>query len=181
MKVIKTVNQLRKAIAEGRRYFRICLRFGLYSRKTITLTEGGRFHIVNQFDGSEQRLSVDELFTKTNIGEAMRHGAFVAESPEEGRKISFETRHFGMLSVVTSTYRDGNALAVELVRMHGEPFTVLSVNMPERAHLLAAGEFFAKTWGENEDIAEDALDSGIFRDTGRTSGETVNAPIWAMK
>jgi hypothetical protein len=82
MKVIKNTSQLRKAIAHGRQHFRVCLRFGLFSRKTITLTDDGRFHIVKHFDGSEQRLSADELFTTSNIGEAMHFGAFVAESPD---------------------------------------------------------------------------------------------------
>ena len=91
------------------------------------------------------------------------------------------TRSFGTLHVITGAYRHDGRLAVELVHEDGEPVATLSVNMPESAHLLGEGEFFAKTWSENEEIAEDALASGIFRDTGRTSGDLVNASIWTFK
>ncbi len=53
--------------------------------------------------------------------------------------------------------------------------------MTKCSQLLGDGEFFAKTWSENEEIAADALASGIFRDTGRTSGDIVNAPIWTFR
>jgi hypothetical protein len=95
--------------------------------------------------------------------------------------ISFDTRFYGRASVVTDAYHVGGKLSVELVADDGEPIATLSVNMPDCSQLLSSGEFFAKTWSENEDIAEDALASGIFRDTGRTSGGIVNAPIWTFK
>ena len=98
----------------------------------------------------------------------------------ERKVLSFSTRSFGTLHVITSAYRHGGRLAVELVHEDGEPVATLSVNMPECAHLLGQHEFFAKTWSENEEIVEDALASGIFRDTGRTSGEIVNARIWTF-
>lgn len=93
---------------------------------------------------------------------------------------SFSTRHFGMATVTTSTYANGGRLAVELVDENGESITVLSVNIPESAHLLGENEFFVKTWSENEALAEDALASGIFRDTGRTSDEFLKARIWTF-
>ena len=95
--------------------------------------------------------------------------------------VSFSTRHFGTATVTTSTYQNGNAIAVELVDQTGEPMAVLSVNIPNSAHLLGKGEFFAKTWSENEAITKDALASGIFRDTGRRNDGDVEAPIWAFK
>jgi hypothetical protein len=95
--------------------------------------------------------------------------------------LSFSTRLFGTANVITDAYRNGGRLAVEIVDDNGEAITTLSVNMPECSHLLGDGEFFAKTWSENHDIAEDALASGIFRDTGRTSGDIVNAQIWTFR
>jgi len=94
--------------------------------------------------------------------------------------LTFKTRLFGTAHVVTGTYRNGG-LAVELVDDSGEPIATLSVNMPEGAHLLGENEFFAKTWSENGAIAEEALASGHFLDTGRTSGDVVNASIWTFK
>jgi hypothetical protein len=81
MKPIKNASELRTAIAEGRYRFRICLIFGLFSRKTITLADDGRFDVFSHFGGSFKRLTEAELFTKSNIGEAMRQGAFGAEVP----------------------------------------------------------------------------------------------------
>jgi hypothetical protein len=92
--------------------------------------------------------------------------------------LSFSTRLFDTANVITDAYRNGGRLAVELVDDNGESITMLSVNMPEFSHLLGDGEFFAKTWSENQDIAKDSLASGIFRDTGRMSGDIVNAKIW---
>ncbi len=99
---------------------------------------------------------------------------------EDIPKLSFSTRHFGTANVVTSAYQDGGALAVELVDGVGESIATLSVNIPESSHLLGEKEFFVKTWSENEEIAEDALASGIFRDTGRTSDGFLKAKIWTM-
>jgi hypothetical protein len=41
------------------------------------------------------------------------------------------------------------------------------VNLPEHAARLGAGEFFVKTWSENEGLIAPALVSGCFVDTGR--------------
>ena len=95
--------------------------------------------------------------------------------------LSFNSRSFGKVNVITNTYRHGGKLSVELVADSGEEIAVLSVNMPERSPLLGDGEFFAKTWSENEEIAADALFSGIFRNTGRTSEDIVNAQIWTFR
>jgi hypothetical protein len=94
--------------------------------------------------------------------------------------LSFNTRLCGTANVVTNTYQHGGKLSVELVADDGEEIAMLSVNMPECSHLLSDGEFFAKTWSENETIAEDALASGIFRDTKRKSGDMLNAPTQNM-
>ena len=95
--------------------------------------------------------------------------------------LTFKSRLFGTAHIVTGTYRSEGRLAVEIVDAHGESIATLSVNMPEHAHLLGKNEFFAKTWSENQEIAEEALASGHFLDTGRTSGDVVNASIWTLK
>ena len=95
--------------------------------------------------------------------------------------LSFTSRSFGKVNVITGAYQHGGKLAVELVADSGEDIATLSVNMTKCSQLLGDGEFFAKTWSENEEIATDALASGIFRDTGRTSGDIVNAPIWTFR
>ena len=77
MKPIKNTRELRRAIAEGHEEFRLSLRSGLFSRKTITLS-GNRFHIVNHIDGSEQALTGRQLYTLSNLGRAMQMGAFSA-------------------------------------------------------------------------------------------------------
>jgi hypothetical protein len=82
MKQIKNVKALQQSLAAGQRRFRILLNGGIYSRKTITASSGGRFHIVNHIDESVQRLTGRQLYTRSNIGEAMRKGAFVAETSE---------------------------------------------------------------------------------------------------
>jgi hypothetical protein len=99
---------------------------------------------------------------------------------EDAPQLRFSTRHFGTANIVTSTYQDGGKMAVELVDDDGESIAVLSVNIPESSHLLGEKEFFAKTWSENEEIAEDALASGIFRDSGRTNDGFLKAKIWTF-
>jgi len=50
---------------------------GLYSRKTMRLLSDGRFRVVNHIDESVQRLTGRQLYTESNIGRAMKQGAFV--------------------------------------------------------------------------------------------------------
>lgn len=107
-----------------------------------------------------------------------------ADRPERNG-LSFLTRSFGRAEVKTGRYQSNGALAVELVDENGESIAMLSANFPESAHLLGKNEFFAKTWSENEEIAEDALASGIFKDTGRKSSygfmsSLVDASIWTF-
>lgn len=78
MHPIRNPRQLREAIAKGHHEFRILLQYGLYSAKTIHLSADGRFTVVNHIDGTKQRLTVKQLYTESNIGEAMEHSAFVA-------------------------------------------------------------------------------------------------------
>lgn len=101
-------------------------------------------------------------------------------STTKSEKLSFATRSFGRATVEISSYQKGGGLAVRLIDQDNEPLIVLSVNIPESVHLLGKNEFFAKTWSENEELAEDALASGIFSATGRGSGGFLNAAIWKL-
>lgn len=65
-------------------------------------------------------------------------------------------------------YRDNNALAVELITTNGEPFAMISVNMPESAQL-AEDEFFLKDWSENEPVAKSLIDMGAIIPTGKSA------------
>jgi hypothetical protein len=77
---IRNPKELRQAIAEGCYEFRLLLMGGAcFSRKHITTDDRGRFHIFNYIDDSEQELTARELYTQSNIGEAMQKGAFVRE------------------------------------------------------------------------------------------------------
>ena len=58
-----------------------------------------------------------------------------------------------------------NRTAYQLISEYGEPFMKLTVNIPEEK--LEPGEFFVKTWAENEPYIADILGSGIFTDTGK--------------
>ncbi len=102
------------------------------------------------------------------------------ELAEDSEELAFSTRHFGTATVARSSYSESGDLAVTLFNDDDEELAVLSVNLPESSHLLGENEFFAKTWSENEEIAEDALASGIFRDTGRTSDDFLKAKIWTF-
>ena len=103
-------------------------------------------------------------------------------TPDSGKQkqLSFKTRNFGTVYIVPCGYVDSGCPAIQLLDNNDDLIAVLSVNLPNCAGLLFEGEFFARTWNDNEEIAEDALASGLFRDTGRTSVETVNAQIWKL-
>ena len=77
---VSSVSHLRRLIKSGRNEFFLLLSGGLVvSRKTVRLQKDGRFAIVNHIDDTKQVLTEVELFTASNIGEAITKGAFVAE------------------------------------------------------------------------------------------------------
>lgn len=94
----------------------------------------------------------------------------------------FNTRDFGYVQILELAYRDGN-LAVQLVSVEdGEDIATLSVNMPDYVHHLGPGEFFPKTYSENERLAQDALASGAFIDTGKRINTPIGRlPIWRCR
>jgi hypothetical protein len=77
-------------------------------------------------------------------------------------------------------YRSGKAIAIMGTTLDGEPFSVLTVNMP--GYHLGENEIIVKTWSENEQFAIAARESGYFEQTGRTVPTGyVEASIWKIK
>jgi hypothetical protein len=74
---IRSVTNLRKAVREGHTDFFILLNFGLRSSKNITQMHK-RYSVLSEIDGRMGSYTAKQLVNarKTNIGEAMRHGAF---------------------------------------------------------------------------------------------------------
>jgi len=94
--------------------------------------------------------------------------------------MEFKTTSFGVAHVKTAQYADGN-LAVLLEDEFGSPLSKLSVNMPDSAYLLNENQFFAKTYSENEELAQDALASGLFRQTNTVvKNGWVTCPVWEI-
>jgi hypothetical protein len=76
MRYIKNVADLRRALANGQREFKLHLRSNLISSKYITPCADGRFQVVNCCDDSVKTLTGRELYTRSNVGKAMRLKAF---------------------------------------------------------------------------------------------------------
>lgn len=78
-KKIKDIKEL-KELAKNKLYCCILLNFGLKSSKEIVYVESsGKFYIFNNIDDSTERLTEQELWTKSNIGKALDRGALVIE------------------------------------------------------------------------------------------------------
>ena len=78
MKVVKDIEHLKKMIEEGTHDFFIQLNFGFRSSKMIDYSpETDKFYIVNEIDGTKQRLNSRNLFNQryTNIGYAITMGS----------------------------------------------------------------------------------------------------------
>lgn len=76
---VKSVSHLETLIHAGKSDYYILLNYNLISRKKVGRTKNGRFRIYNWIDGTEQIHTESELFSESNIGEAIRKGAFIAE------------------------------------------------------------------------------------------------------
>jgi hypothetical protein len=89
---------------------------------------------------------------------------------------------FGEARIETTKYQLGG-LAVFLIDNHnGEPIATLSTCIPDHVHKLEEGEFFVKNWSENETLAQEAFESGLFIDTGKSAATGyVVAPVWKFK
>lgn len=93
-------------------------------------------------------------------------------------KTTFDGPYGEKLSVQLSNYQNGHP-RVQLWGKDG-PAGTLSVTTDKPVDL-AQGEFLAKTWSENEEIAACALKSGLFVDTGlRLPMGYVEAQVWRI-
>lgn len=84
------------------------------------------------------------------LGKAMEIGTITAYGEE--------------LRLVLGRYQNLRA-AIRLESLLGDPWGVLTVNLPEVP--LGKGELLVKTYGENEPLRAPALASGLFQDTER--------------
>ncbi len=89
---------------------------------------------------------------------------------------------YGKATLNATRYPKGKSICIQLTSEEGEPFGVLSVNLPEHNNRIErACEFFVKTWCENAPLIEPMLSSKLFVDTGRrVETEFVSASIWAI-
>lgn len=95
---------------------------------------------------------------------------------------TYMSRYGNQIQVVKTTYADGNTAVLLVQAEDGEEFATLSVNLPRYAHQLRAGEFFAKTYSESAEIAQEALDAGVVRDTGaRVETPLGPTPVWRCR
>jgi hypothetical protein len=102
---------------------------------------------------------------------------------------TFKSKRWGGVLVLAGKYGAvSGPTAIVLQTDNGEPLTTLSVNMyrPECSHDssdLPADCFYVKQWGGNEDLAQEALASGIFKqrdDMPEASSGFVTAPVWQI-
>lgn len=88
-KKITSVKHLKRLSHERRLECAIVLSYGLLSVKQIRWNSGrNRFSILNCIDGSRQYLTEKEITCKeeTNIGEAIRKGAFIIRSNRRSKQ-----------------------------------------------------------------------------------------------
>jgi hypothetical protein len=76
---VESVDEL-KRLCMKRTTFYLALNYGLISRKTI-YWDGRFFHIHNHIDESRQKLTEAQLFTESNIGEAIEKKALIKNTP----------------------------------------------------------------------------------------------------
>jgi hypothetical protein len=99
---------------------------------------------------------------------------------------SVRLKQFGQCDIVRGIYGN-DALAIFLEgtgdgNMKGERICSLSVNIPPYSETLADGQFFAKTYHENSEIAKQCMETGLFEEVGLTfpSGH-ISVPLWKLK
>lgn len=102
---------------------------------------------------------------------------------------TFNSKRWGSVNVLRATYGgpDGPT-AVVLQCEDGEPLATLSVNMyrpdcSQDSSELPADCFFVKQWSENEELAVEAMASGLFaerNDLPSARSGFVVAPAWQI-
>ncbi len=102
---------------------------------------------------------------------------------------TFQSKRWGKVIVQTGNYGSASGpLAVVLLLEDGEPLANLSVNMytpqcSRDSRDLPAGCFYAKDYGGQDEIAQEALESGMFKerdDLPEASSGFVMAPVWEL-
>lgn len=101
---------------------------------------------------------------------------------------TFTSKRWGKVRVLRASYGANGPMAIVLQMADGEPLATLSVNMyrPECSHDSAALPqdcFYVKQWSENEQIATEALASGLFKqrnDLPVAASGYVTAPVWQI-
>ena len=99
------------------------------------------------------------------------------KTADEGTMKRFRSRRWGLVEIQEAQYFEpADRIAIQL-RAGGEPLAILTINLPDEP--LNPSEMFVKTWSENAEIAAEALESGLFVDTGkRVPTGFVEAQIW---
>ena len=81
---------------------------------------------------------------------------------------------------VTKNYPNGRLALQVVTAQYGEPFGVLSVNVPDVN--VPDGCIAVKNYSENEPLAAAAYETGLFEDTGvKAQTGFVSVPIWRIK
>lgn len=95
---------------------------------------------------------------------------------------TFGSKKWGDVTVIQDEYLYDQTLAISLVLADGEPLATLSIHLDGSSEL-PKDHFYAKVWSENEEIAEEALASGLFEKTELPSAVSgfVVAPVWRIK
>jgi len=102
---------------------------------------------------------------------------------------SFVSARWGRVVVWRATYGAADGpVAVVLRRANDEPLATLSVNMytpdcSRDSRDLPPDCFYVKGWSENESLAAEALESGLFKvrnDLPAAHAGFVTAPVWEI-
>ena len=102
---------------------------------------------------------------------------------------TFQSARWGKVTALRGNYAGPKGpLAIVLQTATGEPLATLSVNMyrPGCSHDssdLPAGCFYVKDYGGHEELAAEALSSGLFKarpDLPEASSGFVSAPAWEL-
>jgi hypothetical protein len=102
---------------------------------------------------------------------------------------TFQSARWGTVAALRGSYGGPKGpLAIVLQTESGEPLATLSVNMyrPECSHDsrdLPAGCFYVKDYGGHEELAAEALSSGLFKarpDLREASSGFVSVPAWEL-
>lgn len=102
---------------------------------------------------------------------------------------TFQSAKWGTVCVLRASYGGATGpLAVVLLCANGEPLATLSVNMYEPecsrdSQDLPPDCFYVKQWSENETLAAEALQSGLFTqrpDLPPARSGFIEAPVWQL-